>query len=95
MVTVRPATPVDVHAIATVHVRTWQAAYDGLIPAEALAGLDVDARAAFWGRVLDSLTPPGAWKTSWWISSGGSTPSSLRHKRRAISWWIRAASVRR
>ena len=60
MVTVRPATAADAHAIATVHVRTWQAAYDGLMPAEALAALDVDARAAFWTRVLGSLTPPGA-----------------------------------
>jgi len=60
MVTVRSATAADAHAIATVHVRTWQAAYDGLIPAEALAALDVDARAAVWTRVLHSLTPPGA-----------------------------------
>ena len=58
MVTVRPATAGDAHAIGTIHVRTWQAAYDGLMPAEALAALDVDARATFWGRVVDSLTPP-------------------------------------
>src|ERR1051326_1618672 len=60
MVTVRPATADDAHAIGTVHVRTWQAAYDGLMPAEALASLDVDARAAFWGGGLQRLSLPPA-----------------------------------
>jgi ribosomal protein S18 acetylase RimI-like enzyme len=47
MPTVRPATPDDAEAIVDVHVRGWQWAYDGVMPADHLAGLDA-ARA---GRV--------------------------------------------
>ena len=42
---VRPTTPDDAHDVALVHVRSWQAAYAGIVPAEILDALDIDARA--------------------------------------------------
>jgi len=35
-----------------VHVRSWQAAYPGLIRQEYLDGLDVEQRAEYWRRVV-------------------------------------------
>lgn len=52
MITTRPATGDDAAAIAYVHVRSWQVAYDGIIPAGFLAALDPDARAEQWRRNL-------------------------------------------
>ncbi|MFI5609405.1 GNAT family N-acetyltransferase [Amycolatopsis sp. NPDC051903] len=52
---VRPAVVSDAPAIAHVHVASWQAAYDGLLPAEFLSGLSVDARERFWARNLADL----------------------------------------
>jgi ribosomal protein S18 acetylase RimI-like enzyme len=60
MVTVRPASAADATAIGTVHVRTWQAAYAGLMPADALAALDIADRAAFWRRVISVRADPAA-----------------------------------
>ncbi len=47
-VEVRRAVPEDAAAIATIHVRTWQAAYRGLVPDEVLDGLSVEQREKFW-----------------------------------------------
>lgn len=52
MITVRPARVEDADAIATVHVRSWQVAYDGIIPGEFLRALDVTSRAEHWRRNL-------------------------------------------
>lgn len=41
----RPAVPDDAMAVALVHVRAWQAAYRGLMPADYLAGLRPEDRA--------------------------------------------------
>ena len=38
MITIRPATTADAAAIAAVRADSWRAAYEGLIPATALAG---------------------------------------------------------
>jgi ribosomal protein S18 acetylase RimI-like enzyme len=40
-----------------VHVRTWQAAYRGMVPDAYLAGLSVDQREATWGGAITSGTP--------------------------------------
>lgn len=40
----------DAEAVASVHVRSWQAAYAHVFPAESLAALSVDTRAAQWRR---------------------------------------------
>jgi GNAT superfamily N-acetyltransferase len=47
---IRPATVADADAIGEVHVRSWQAAYAGLIPADFLARLSASSRAASWAR---------------------------------------------
>jgi GNAT superfamily N-acetyltransferase len=44
----------DALAIATVHVRSWQAAYQGLVPQDFLDGLDPAQRCLTWERVLSS-----------------------------------------
>jgi RimJ/RimL family protein N-acetyltransferase len=60
MISVRPATLGDSERIADIHVRTWQAAYAGVMPQDFLDRLDVDARTAMWRRAIDGGTPPGA-----------------------------------
>jgi ribosomal protein S18 acetylase RimI-like enzyme len=50
--TVRPADVRDADAIAVVHVQAWREAYAHLLPAEFLAALDVDARAARWRGII-------------------------------------------
>jgi GNAT superfamily N-acetyltransferase len=53
MVELRDATPADAHAIATVNVQSWRAAYRGLLPDDVLADLSVHDREQLWS---DSLT---------------------------------------
>jgi L-amino acid N-acyltransferase YncA len=50
---VRRATVADAVAIADVHVRTWQVAYEHVFGSERLAGLDSAARAARWRRAIE------------------------------------------
>jgi GNAT superfamily N-acetyltransferase len=52
-VDIRRAAVADADAIAHVHTRTWQAAYEHVFGAERLAGMDDRARAARWRRWLD------------------------------------------
>ena len=47
-VSVRRATAADAEALARVHVRTWQAAYAGLVDEAHLAALDVADRSRTW-----------------------------------------------
>jgi GNAT superfamily N-acetyltransferase len=52
---VRDADPEDVEQIATIHVRSWQAAYRGLLPQEYLDRLDPADRLPRWRhRVADT-----------------------------------------
>jgi GNAT superfamily N-acetyltransferase len=51
-VTVRTATRDDSHAIARVHVRSWQVAYRGLVPDSILNGLSVEQRRTIWHQLL-------------------------------------------
>lgn len=48
----RPATVADADGIAEVHVRSWQAAYRGLMPQQVLDQLSIPERAANWARIL-------------------------------------------
>ena len=57
---VRPATLADATEIAVIHVRSWQAAYRGLMPQDYLDGLDPAARAAHWQRNLAALDWPAS-----------------------------------
>ncbi len=58
-VSIRHATREDAQALAEVHVRSWQWAYRGLLPADYLAGLSatLDRRIAWWRRELLNLPP--------------------------------------
>jgi GNAT superfamily N-acetyltransferase len=47
----------DAMGIAVVHVRSWQAAYRGLLPQDFLDGLDPVCRCAMWKRILSSPGP--------------------------------------
>ncbi len=58
---VRPARMEDVPEIAFAHVRSWQAAYQGMLPQEYLERLDPAQRVDQWERILSA--------TDW--SSGG------------------------
>lgn len=49
---IAPAAPEDVPEIASVHVRSWQAAYAGVLSVEFLDGLSVERRAAAWRDIL-------------------------------------------
>ena len=49
---VRPARLDDVEAIASAHVRSWQAAYVGIVPQSILDRLSVERRAAQWREVI-------------------------------------------
>jgi GNAT superfamily N-acetyltransferase len=49
---VRVADDADAEAVAAVHVRSWRAAYAGLVDEAHLAGLDVDDRARRWRERL-------------------------------------------
>ena len=57
MVELRDATPADARAIATVVVKSWRAAYRGLLPDEVLAGLSVSDRERFWSDALTARPP--------------------------------------
>ncbi len=59
---VRPATPDDAAAIASVHVRSWQAAYRGIVPEAMLEALSIERRASWWrGELTEMIPPPGCW----------------------------------
>ncbi|WP_424069206.1 N-acetyltransferase family protein [Paraburkholderia sp.] len=53
-VDIREASVDDAEAIATVHVSSWQAAYEGIIPEAFLKDLSVAARAKSWRAALEA-----------------------------------------
>jgi GNAT superfamily N-acetyltransferase len=56
--TVRLAVVSEAPAVASVHVRTWQAAYRGLVPDSVLDNLSVEERTSMWER---SIPFGGVW----------------------------------
>ncbi len=54
---VRPAAPRDAKAIAEIHVATWQAAYQGLIPDDVLKMMTVEKRLAYWKEAIEYSDP--------------------------------------
>jgi ribosomal protein S18 acetylase RimI-like enzyme len=60
MHTVRPATSADADAIGHVQVETWTAAYEGLMPDEAIARFDVAERQRMWREGLAREPQPGS-----------------------------------
>ena len=55
---VRAATIDDAEAVADVHVRSWRAAYPGLIPQDFLDNLQAEHRLPGWRRILDETAWP-------------------------------------
>ena len=55
---VRLASTDDAEQIAVAHVRSWQVAYDGVIPADTLDGFDVAERTQRWKSNLDGTNDP-------------------------------------
>lgn len=53
---IRPATLEDAKQIAVVYVKSWQAAYRGLLPDNFLDNLSVKQRTAYWQSVLSDRT---------------------------------------
>jgi len=53
---IRTATERDAEKIASVHVRSWQSAYQGLIPQSYLDRLNVEQRKTSWARYLRNTT---------------------------------------
>ena len=51
-VVIRPATVADAPQIARIHIASWREAHAGVVPADYLAGLDVEARTRAWQDVL-------------------------------------------
>ena len=54
---VRPARPDDARRIAEIHVRSWRAAYPGIVPAEYLASLSIDRHEAMWSQSIAEGRP--------------------------------------
>ena len=52
MANVRRATAQDSDAVGRVQVESWHAAYAGLLPDEAVAGFDIEARQRLWREWL-------------------------------------------
>jgi GNAT superfamily N-acetyltransferase len=52
---VRTAVPADAERVAEIHVRSWQKAYQGILPADFLASLSIAARVERWRSDLESM----------------------------------------
>ena len=61
-VRIRTGTGDDAEAVALAHVRAWQVGYEGVVPADFLAAIDLEARTKEWRKnfteaALDNGTP--------------------------------------
>ena len=54
---VRPAIARDAQAIAEIHVATWQAAYQHLMPADYLESITVEKRLKYWREAIEFSEP--------------------------------------
>jgi GNAT superfamily N-acetyltransferase len=69
-VQIREARVEDARAIAEIHVRAWQRAYEGQLPEEYLGGLSVEEREQMW---RDGVTHAGReWRC--WVAEGDGRP---------------------
>ncbi len=89
---IRPAAPEDSRAIATIHVTSWQAAYEGIVPAQFLASMSIDQREGMWRERLEQGAP-GTWvieehgRVLGWISTGPSRDTGALSSTREL-WAI-------
>ena len=82
-IVVRRAELDDAKAIATVHVRAWQAAYQGIVPSAFLNSLSIEQREASWREILERRTSrtwvaEGGGEVVGWISAGPSRDTDAR-----------------
>jgi L-amino acid N-acyltransferase YncA len=69
---VRLAQPGDAGPIGDVHVRSWRAAYRGIVPDTILDGLSIEQRIDFWSRVLAMASAePGRDGRTWVVEDRG------------------------
>lgn len=54
---VRPVSARDAKAIAEIHVATWQAAYQSLMPEDYLKAMTYDKRLAYWKEAIEFSDP--------------------------------------
>ena len=54
---VRPAIARDAKAIAEIHVATWQATYEGVMPNDYLKSMTVEKRLAYWREAIEFSDP--------------------------------------
>ena len=59
--TIRSATVDDVDAFLTMKVEAWRWAYEGILPADHLAGLSIDEQAAAWRERYAASDPSAGW----------------------------------
>jgi ribosomal protein S18 acetylase RimI-like enzyme len=76
--TVRRARLEDARAIAAIHVRAWQEAYQGIVPSEWLGSLSVDQREVIWRQNI----------------ARGASETWVAEERGQVLGWISAARSR-
>jgi GNAT superfamily N-acetyltransferase len=69
-VVVRPARLDDAPTIADLHVRSWRAAYRGIVPDAILDGLSIEQRVEFWQRRIRREADPSAEGRIWVVVEG-------------------------
>lgn len=85
----------DAHDIALVHVLAWQAAYNGIVPAEHLAAQSVEKREAVWRECIAKGTPEilvakTAGQLVGWVAFGPSRDADAPHQAAEV-WAIYVA----
>ncbi|GGT26686.1 GNAT family N-acetyltransferase [Nonomuraea spiralis] len=83
---IRQATSADAGAIAEVHVRSWQAAYRGLVPQDHLDGMNAAARRPAWERWLART----AWPREGTLVAEAVAALSRAGYRQAVLWVLDA-----
>lgn len=68
MTHIRRAVPTDAEGVAKVHVASWQAAYQDILPADFLDGLRWERRFEFWS---EALMAPDTDDHRTWVSTVG------------------------
>ncbi|MGH8958298.1 MAG: GNAT family N-acetyltransferase [Acidimicrobiia bacterium] len=75
MAKVRTAVPADAERIGEIHIRSWQKAYEGILPTDFLASLSLEARVERWRTDLESM---GAKNLALVIENGSSIDGFAR-----------------
>ena len=90
---VRSARIEDAETIAAIHVRTWQIAYEGIVPAKFLASLSIQERANMWRTVISEgrgsvLLAGTRHREVGFISFGASRDKDGKHKAEVYAIYV-------